>query len=78
VNLLCFLCHNEIPSAAVHVTTEHGVVLCDGCGAEGHSQMYPLCDIAPHGIEGHPVVIGTSLSAYRELMRMRRVREAAG
>ena len=71
MSFLCFLCHNEIPGAAAHVTTEHGAVLCDRCTDDGHAWMYPLCDTAPHGVTDHLVVIGTSLSAHRALMHIR-------
>jgi hypothetical protein len=78
VSFLCFLCHNKIPGAARHVTTEHGVVLCDRCADDGHARMYPLCDTAPHGIHDDNCVVGTRLGAHRAPLRIWRAQELTG
>jgi hypothetical protein len=77
---MCKVCTREIASAATHVVTEWGSVLCAACAGDvaNHAVVYPDCAVTAHGVLDHPLAIGTRLGAHRTLTRLQRAAEVAG
>jgi hypothetical protein len=75
----CAVCAREISSTATRVVAEYAQDLCVPCAENpaSHAVAHPGCPVATHGVDDHPVVVGTRPAAHRSQLRLRRAQEVS-